>query len=313
MARAQRARSSSSACSGRSSCRSSSCRPARWATSRPASRACATARWATRSPPPSARPGAAARLQAGQAARLRRHLSAARRGLPGAARRAREAPPQRRLDQLRARDVGRARLRLPLRLPRPAPHGDRAGAPRARVRPRPDRLGAVGRVPRALTNGRGEVAVDNPARCRRSARSRSSEPWVKLSVVSPATYIGAADGAGDEPPRHFVDDGVPRPDAGAAHFELPLAEVIVDFYDQLKSRTQGYASMDYEEIGYRRRPGPPRRARGRRAGRRAVADRPPRRARRRAGRSVDKLRQLIPRQMFEVPVQAAIGSQRHRP
>ena len=35
------------------------------------------------------------------------------------------------------------------------------------------------------------------------------------------------------------------------HFELPLAELIVDFYDQLKSRTQGYASMDYEELGYR--------------------------------------------------------------
>ena len=92
------------------------------------------------------------------------------------------------------------------------------------------------------------------------------------------------------------------------HFELPLAELIVDFYDQLKSRTQGYASLDYEYIGYpRRRPGQARHPGQRRAGRRAVADRPPGQ-RLPAGQAlVEKLKELIPRQMFEVPVQAAIG------
>ena len=59
-----------------------------------------------------------------------------------------EAQAQRRLDHLHARDVGRARVRVPLRLPRPAAHGDRQGAPRARVRPRPDRHRAERRVPR---------------------------------------------------------------------------------------------------------------------------------------------------------------------
>ena len=65
-----------------------------------------------------------------------------------AARRAREAPAQRRVAALRARDVHGARLRLPLRLPRPAAHGDRAGAARARVRPRPRHDGAERGVPR---------------------------------------------------------------------------------------------------------------------------------------------------------------------
>ena len=61
------------------------------------------------------------------------------------------------------------------------------------------------------------------------------------------------------------------------HFEMPLAELIVDYFDQLKSRSQGYASMDYEELGYRRgEPRQGRHPRQRRAGRRAVADRPPR-------------------------------------
>ena len=89
-----------------------------------------------------------------------------------------------------------------------------------------------------------------------------------------------------------------------------MAELIVDYYDQLKSRTAGYASMDYEEIGYRAGPArEARRARHRRAGRRAVADRPPRQVGRpSAGPLVEKLKELIPRQMFEVPIQAAIGS-----
>ena len=114
-----------------------SSRPARWDTSSPACAACATRAWAT---PSSTRTTARAELLPGLPRRevdgVRRHLPDRLRPVRGPARRAREAGAQRRQPPLRARVVHRARLRVPLRLPRPAAHGDRAGAARARVQPR---------------------------------------------------------------------------------------------------------------------------------------------------------------------------------
>ena len=130
--------------------RSTSSAPARWATSSPASRTWARPGPARRSPTPS---GPAAEPLAG----YRDPKPMVFCGLypidgdelPDAARRAREAQAQRRELHLRARVLPRARLRLPLRVPRPAAHGDRPGAPRARVRPLADRHRAVGRLPGA--------------------------------------------------------------------------------------------------------------------------------------------------------------------
>jgi len=161
-----------------------------------------------------------------------------------------------------------------------------------------------------LTNGRGEVAVDNPAQLPPIVEIESiSEPWVKVDVITPSQYIGtlielATNRRGTFGTMEYLDAA-----RVMLSFELPLAEVIVDFYDQLKSRSQGYASMDYEEIGYREGDlvrldvfvaGEPVDALSLILHRsRAQAD----------GRTlVDRLKQLIPRQMFEVPVQAAIGS-----
>ena len=161
-----------------------------------------------------------------------------------------------------------------------------------------------------LTHGRGEVRVDNPARLPGPSDIESiAEPWVKVSIVTPSSYIGtlmelATTRRGSFNGMEYLD-----PERVLLTFELPLAEVIVDFYDLLKSRTQGYASMDYEAIGHRE---------GHLVKLDVLVNSEPvdalslivhRDEAQAAGRAlVDKLRTLIPRQMFEVPVQAAVGS-----
>jgi len=133
---------------------------------------------------------------------------------------------------------------------------------------------------------------------------------VTLSVITPSTYIGQVmeltrNRRGDFRDMEYLD-----PTRVLMKFEIPLAELIVDYFDQLKSRTQGYASMDYEEAGYRVARlvkldvlvnGEPvdalslivHRDEAPSIGRRLTA----------------KLKELIPRQMFEVPIQASIGGQ----
>ncbi|CAN5147304.1 translation elongation factor 4 [soil metagenome] len=162
----------------------------------------------------------------------------------------------------------------------------------------------------ALTHGRGDVLVDNPAHLPAITDIESvGEPWVKVSVVTPAQYIGtlmelATSSRGSFGALEYLD-----PTRVLLSFELPLAEVIVEFYDQLKSRTQGYASLDYEETGYREGDlvkldvlvaGEPVDALSLIVHRsRAQAE----------GRAlVERLHTLIPRQMFEVPIQAAVGA-----
>jgi GTP-binding protein LepA len=162
----------------------------------------------------------------------------------------------------------------------------------------------------ALTHGRGTVVVDNPARMPPPGEIEAiAEPWVRVSIVSPATYIGTLMELATNRRGVFLDLEYLDPQRVLMRFEMPLAELIVDFYDQLKSRTAGYASMDYEEIGYRPADlvkvdvlvnGEPvdalsvivHRSRAQATGRALV----------------EKLRTLIPRQLFEVPIQAAIGS-----
>ena len=129
-----------------------------------------------------------------------------------------------------------------------------------------------------LTMGRGTVNVDNPAKFPDIGEIETiEEPWVNLGVVTPDRYIGSLMELTTGRRGSFVNMEYLDPQRVHMHFELPLAELIVDYYDQLKSRTQGYASMDYEETGYRRgEPRQARRPRQRRARRRPQPHRPPR-------------------------------------
>ena len=103
-----------------------------------------------------------------------------------------------------------------------------------------------------LQHGRGMVVVDNPALLPNPSDIETiEEPWVKLSVVTPSQYIGALMELSTNRRGTFVNMEYLDPTRVVLHFEMPLAELIVDYFDQLKSRSQGYASMDYEELGYR--------------------------------------------------------------
>jgi GTP-binding protein LepA len=162
----------------------------------------------------------------------------------------------------------------------------------------------------ALTGDRGVVSVDNPAKFPDVGEiEHIEEPWVKLAIVTPDRYIGALMELSTGRRGTFQNLEYLDPQRVLMHFELPLAELIVDYYDQLKSRTQGYASMDYEESGYRPADlvkldvlvaGEPVDALS------LIVHRD--RAQSTGRQLAEKLKELIPRQMFEVPVQAAIGS-----
>jgi GTP-binding protein LepA len=161
-----------------------------------------------------------------------------------------------------------------------------------------------------LINRGGTIRVDNPSKLPPVGEIEEiREPWVQLSVVTPSAYIGALMELSTNRRGAFKDLEYLDPTRVLMRFELPLAELIVDYYDQLKTRTAGYASMDYEEVGYRTAnlvrldvlvAGEPVDALSMIVHRDNAA---------KLGRTlVSRLRQLIPRQMFEVPIQAAIGS-----
>lgn len=135
------------------------------------------------------------------------------------------------------------------------------------------------------------------------------EPYVKAQIVTPAEYIGnimklATDKRGVFKNQTYLD-----PTRVDIQYEFPLAEIIFDFFDKLKSVTRGYASFDYEYIGFREADlikldilinGEPMDALSMIVHRSKAYD---------WGRKlVDKLKELIPRQLFEVAIQAAIGS-----
>ena len=152
--------------------------------------------------------------------------------------------------------------------------------------------------------------VDNPSLMPPLAEIESvEEPFLKLTVFTPAENVGAVIDLATERRGHFVNMEYLDPKRVMLTFEIPLSEIISEFHDLLKSVTHGYASMDYELIGYR------------------VSDLVKMdillnqepvdalsiivhrdQAYYRGKKLVGKLKEAIPRQQFQIPIQASIGS-----
>ncbi len=158
---------------------------------------------------------------------------------------------------------------------------------------------------------RGEMLVmDNPANLPApNDIDHVEEPYIKASIVTPSEYIGAIMTISRERRGNYINTEYVDKLRVNLHYEFPLAEVIFDFYDRLKSVTRGYASFDYEFTGFREGPvvkldmllnGDAVDALSIIVHRDKAYD---------WGRHVcEKLRDLIPRQQYEVAIQAAIGS-----
>ena len=143
------------------------------------------------------------------------------------------------------------------------------------------------------------------------------EPWVKITIITPSTFIGALmefviAAGGSYKRTEYLGQYRGGSELGQRvllEYEVPLRSMLTTFYDQLKSRSRGYASLDYEFIGYRE-------------ARLVKLDVlindvtvdafsriiPPEKAHEVGKMVVDKLKETIPRQLFKVPIQAAIGS-----
>lgn len=159
------------------------------------------------------------------------------------------------------------------------------------------------------TNGE-MLEVDNPAKLPPPTENDYiEEPYVKATTIVPKDFVGtimelSQDKRGEYQSMEYLDET-----RVSVVYHLPLSEIIYDYFDKLKSATKGYASLDYELIGYKQSPmvkmdillnGDPVDALSIIVHKDRAATR---------GRALaEKLKELIPRQMFEIPIQAAVGT-----
>jgi len=162
-----------------------------------------------------------------------------------------------------------------------------------------------------VTTRRGEtVYVENPARLPPPGDiERIGEPFVEATVYTPARYIGPVSEIMKQRRGEHVSSEFYAGDHVAVRYRLPLVEIIVDFFDRLKAVSQGYASLDYEPVGYR----PSEMVKvdillnGKPVDALSIIVHAAN-AQRRGRELVERLRRVIPRQLYEVAVQAAIGA-----
>ncbi|MFN7414615.1 MAG: translation elongation factor 4 [Dolichospermum sp.] len=165
-------------------------------------------------------------------------------------------------------------------------------------------------VYKVVTNKGEELYIDNPSRLPEpNERDRIEEPYVKVEMITPETYVGSLMELSQNRRGVFKDMKYLTQGRTTLTYELPLAEVVTDFFDQMKSRSRGYASMEYHLIGYRENPlvkldilinGDPVDSLAMIVHRDKAYN---------VGRAMaEKLKELIPRHQFKVPIQASIGS-----
>ncbi len=155
-----------------------------------------------------------------------------------------------------------------------------------------------------------EINVDNPTNYPDPASIvEASEPFVKADIISPEEYVGTIMELCQQRRGVYINMTYLDADRVTIHYELPLNEIIYDFFDALKSRTRGYASFDYELADYR----PSKLSKLDILLNGEVVDALSfivftDNAYARGRKMAEKLKEHIPRQMFEIPIQAAIGS-----
>ena len=161
---------------------------------------------------------------------------------------------------------------------------------------------------RVESRGGEVVEVHNPAEMPREVE-KVEEPYVKAAVIVPKDYVGDVMGLCNERRGRFDHMEYLSEGRVMLSYELPLGEIVIDFYDQLKSRTRGYASFDYDLAGFREGDltrvdvlvaGEPVDALSLVIHRDFAYER--------GKLLVERLKEEIPRQMFDIPIQAAIGS-----
>jgi GTP-binding protein LepA len=162
-----------------------------------------------------------------------------------------------------------------------------------------------------VTTLKGEVLlIDNPSTLPDpQVREKIEEPYVQVDMITPETYVGTLMELAQSRRGVFKDMKYLTPGRTTLIYELPLAEIVTDFFDQMKSRSRGYASMEYQLIGYQENPlvkldilinADPVDSLA------AIVHRD--KAYNMGRALVSKLRELIPRHQFKIPIQAAIGS-----
>lgn len=162
-----------------------------------------------------------------------------------------------------------------------------------------------------VTKTNGEVIeITNPTNLPEASEiSFMEEPMVKVSIITPSDYVGAVMELCQNRRGTYIDMNYIEETRAVVNYDMPLNEIIYDFFDTLKSRSRGYASLDYEFKGYKETKlvkldillnGD-------------IVDAlsmivPADRAYTKGRNMAEKLKEIIPRQMFEIPIQAAVGS-----